>query len=87
MPLTDNGKEVLQDAYMEFIGNLDGLLGELDRLTTSDEGEDFDIMEDVMDLIADSVDDFTVDISDIYDTEWLEEEELDEDVDFEAEIE
>jgi len=87
MPLTDNGKEVLQDAYMEFIGNLDGLLGELDRLTTSDEGEDFDIMEDVMDLIADSVDDFSVDISDIYDTEWLEEEELDEDVDFEAEIE
>ena len=87
MPLTDEGKEVLQDAYLEFTGNIEGLLDELDRLTTADEGEDFDIMDEVMNLIRQAVEDFDADLEQIYETEWLDEEELDDDVDFEAEIE
>jgi hypothetical protein len=86
MPLTDAGKEVLQEAYLEFTGNMEGLLDELDRLTTADEGEDFDIMDDVMDLIRQSVETFDEELDEIYANEWMDEEELDDDVDFEDEI-
>lgn len=86
MPLSDNGKEVLQDSYMEFVGNLEGLLDELDKLTTAEEGDDFDIMDQILDLIRDSVDEFDDDISELYETEWTDDEEIDDDIEFEDEL-
>ena len=86
MPLSDDGIETLKDAYMEFTGNMEGLLDELDKVVTAEEGEDVDILDELMALIRGALDDFDEDVDEIYETEWLDEEDVDDDVDFEDEL-
>jgi hypothetical protein len=74
MALTDQGAEELQDLFRSFAGIMDGYLSELDKIILTEDGEDADGIEDIIDLMRGSIDNFEEDAVNVYDEEFMDED-------------
>ena len=74
MALTDKGAEELHDIYMSFSGIMDGYLSELDKIILTEDGEDADGIEDIINLMRGSIDNFEEDAVNVYDEEFMDED-------------
>jgi DNA-binding PadR family transcriptional regulator len=72
MALTDQGAEELQDLFRSFAGIMDGYLSELDKIILTEDGEDADGIEDIIDLMRGSIDNFEEDAVNVYDDEFMD---------------
>tara|TARA_R110000751_G_scaffold57841_3_gene122525 strand:+ start:280 stop:537 length:258 start_codon:yes stop_codon:yes gene_type:complete len=74
MALTDQGAEELQDLFRSFAGIMDGYLSELDKIILTEDGEDADGIEDIINLMRGSIDNFEEDAVNVYDEEFMDED-------------
>jgi len=74
MALTDQGAEELQDLFRSFAGIMDGYLSELDKIILTEDGEDADGIEDIINLMRGSIDNFEEDAVNVYDDEFMDED-------------
>ena len=74
MALTDQWAEELQDLFRSFAGIMDGYLSELDKIILTEDGEDADGIEDIIDLMRGSIDNFEEDAVNVYDEEFMDED-------------
>jgi hypothetical protein len=88
MPLTDTGITEIQDAFLELQEELDSFIAELDRVINSEEVEDDEALDDILDLMQDSIEEFQDEIDEIFEDEFTSSTEadliddIDEDEDF-----
>ena len=79
MPLRENGILELHDLYFTLGNKIEGLLKEMDKIITTDDGADVDVLSDVVTLLADSIQEFSDDADIIYSRDFIDETD---DVDF-----
>jgi hypothetical protein len=79
MPLSDKGITEIQDGYFDLGSMMEGYLSQLDKIMTSEDFEDPSMMYDVLDLMIETIQEYGELIDDVYQTELISEEELDED--------
>ena len=74
MALTDNGANELHDLFTSFSGIMDGYISELDKIIMTEDGEDTDAIEDIIELMRGSIDDFESDADMVYEEEFMDED-------------
>lgn len=70
MRLTDNGVVRLQELYFELGSLLEGHLTQFDKLIMGEEGNDPQALEQMIEVLKNTVDEFEEESTRIYTEEW-----------------